>query len=97
MIDKAGSRRIRAEIRHVLLSVWDPIGVQDEPLAQDEYDSYLGDIYELLIRRAPDSELADYLHWVAHERMGFTTEASRAGALRVIAPLKAIPLPAQST
>lgn len=94
MTDKDESRRIRAQIRHVLLNVWDPIGVQDEPLAQDEYDSYLGDIYDLLIRRAPDSELIDYLQWVAHERMGFTSEASTAGALRTIAPLKAISLTA---
>jgi hypothetical protein len=41
--------------------------------------------------------LIDCLHWVAHERMGFTSEASRAGASRTIAALKAIPLPAQST
>ena len=35
MIDKYESRRIRAEIRQVLLTVWDPIGVADEPNAQD--------------------------------------------------------------
>jgi hypothetical protein len=95
MTDKDESTHIHAQIRQVLLNVWDPIGVQDEPLAQDEYDRYLEDIYALLIRRAPDSELTDYLHWVAHERMGFTSEASRAGALRTIASLKAIPVPTQ--
>ena len=42
MIDKATSRRIRAKIRHVLLEVWDPIGIKDEPNAQDEYDAYMG-------------------------------------------------------
>jgi hypothetical protein len=91
------SRRIRAQIRHLLLNIWDPIGVRNEPLAQDEYDRYLGDLCALLIRRASDAELIDYLHWVAHERMGFTSEASRAGASRAIAALKAVPLPAQST
>lgn len=93
MIDEYESREIRARIRDVLLNDWDPIGIRDEPNAQDEYDRYLGDIYELLMRRAPDSEIAHYLHWVAHERMGFTSEASRAAALRTVGPLKAIPLP----
>ena len=37
MIDKYESRRIRGEIRRVLMTVWDPIGVKDEPNAQDEY------------------------------------------------------------
>ena len=91
------SRHIRAQMRHVLLNIWDPIGVRDEPLAQDEYDRYLGDLSALLIRRASDAELNDYLRWVAHERMGFTSDASRAGASRTIAALRAIPLPARST
>jgi hypothetical protein len=31
-IDKEESRRIRNDIRQVLLQVWDPIGIQDEPM-----------------------------------------------------------------
>ena len=42
MIDKDESRRIRAKVRRVLLDVWDPIGVKDEPNPQDEYDCCLG-------------------------------------------------------
>ena len=45
MIDKITSRLIRSQIRRVLLNVWDPIGVKNEPNAQDEYDGYLGEIY----------------------------------------------------
>lgn len=70
-IEKEKSGRIRTEIRRVLLNVWDPIGVIDEPNAQDEYDSYIGKLYEFLIADAPESEFISYLHWVAHERMGF--------------------------
>lgn len=29
------------QIRHVLLTVWDPIGVSDFDLPDDEYDSYI--------------------------------------------------------
>jgi len=69
-IDKYESRRIRVAIRRVLLEVWDPIGIRDEPNAQDEYDSYLGDVFELLTTGAPDDELKAYLNWVSAERMG---------------------------
>jgi hypothetical protein len=48
MIDKHESRRLRAEIRRVLLEIWDPIGVGNEPNAHDEYDFYLGDIMDLV-------------------------------------------------
>src|ERR1700758_3487539 len=70
LIDKAESRRIRVQIRDVLLEVWDPIGVKDEPHAQDEYDGYIGDIYEMLTKGAGDEKIADYLWWVVTERMG---------------------------
>jgi hypothetical protein len=32
MISKQQLRRIQMEIRHVLLNVWDPIGIKDEPM-----------------------------------------------------------------
>jgi hypothetical protein len=47
MIEKYESRRIRRDIRRVLLTVWDPIGVKGAPSAQDEYDGYLGDVFQL--------------------------------------------------
>lgn len=74
---KEESRRIRADIRQVSLDILDPIGIKDEPNAQDEYDGYIGRLNELLIRRAPDSELANYLYEVAHDRMGFDTAQIR--------------------
>ena len=33
------------EIQKILLREWDPIGIQDIPEAQDEYDSYIPFIY----------------------------------------------------
>ena len=70
MMDKGESRRIRAQIRRVLLDVWDPIGIKDVPNAQDEYDSYIGRVYELLMGNSPDRELAEYLFAVVHDLMG---------------------------
>ena len=70
MIEKYESRRIRAQIRHVLLQVWDPIGIKDVPNARGEYDGYIGQIYDLLTGSAPDRELAEYLFWTVHDHMG---------------------------
>lgn len=69
VIDKYESRRILAEIKRVLLEVWDPIGVKDIGEAQDEYDSYVGDVYDLLIGQATDNELQTHLWRIVKERM----------------------------
>jgi len=69
LIDKYESRRIRVDIRRVLMQVWDPIGVKDEPNAQDEYDSYLGNVYELLVGGVSDDRIAEYLRSVVTERI----------------------------
>lgn len=79
-------------MRHVLLDVWDPIGVKDEPNAQDEYDGYIGRLYELLVSRAPNSELVDYLYWAVHDNMGLDA-ATRADMNTTVEALKLIPLP----
>jgi hypothetical protein len=57
-------------IRQVLLRDWDPIGVSELPQAQDEYDSYISQIYGMLIRREPRHNLVDFLWWVETEHMG---------------------------
>src|SRR5688572_6040962 len=57
-------------IRDVLMREWDPIGVADMPEAQDEYDSYIGQIYGLLARREPKYKLVDSLWWAETENMG---------------------------
>jgi hypothetical protein len=70
MIDKSHSRAIRLQIRGILLDIWDPIGIKDEPNAQNEYDGYIGSIYDLLVSKASDDSLIDYLHWAVHDSMG---------------------------
>ena len=72
MIDKYESRRIRVEIRRVLLNEWDPIVIRDEPNAQDEYDCCLGDVFHLLTTGASDEQITDYLWKTATEHMGLT-------------------------
>ncbi len=91
LIDKAESRRIRVQIRHVLLDVWDPIGVKDAPNAQDEYDSYIGRLYELLVSKVPDVELVEHLYWAAHDSMGLSA-AQRSDMVSTVEALKRIPI-----
>ena len=91
IIDKAESRRIRVEMRHVLLEVWDPIGIADEPNAQDEYDGYIGELYDLLVSHADDSRIIDYLYWAAHDHMGLSA-ASRSDMQTTVDALKKIRL-----
>ena len=57
-------------IREVLMREWDPIGVAGIPEAADEYDSYVGELYGLLIRREPVHKMVDFLWWVETEHMG---------------------------
>jgi hypothetical protein len=62
---------IQDSIRQVLYHDWDPIGVAgDAP--EDEYDSYIGEVYEILSGSRSDDELIDYLRRSAAERMGLS-------------------------
>jgi hypothetical protein len=91
MIDKATSRRIRVEIRHVLLDVWDPIGVKDEPNAQDEYDGYVGLIFDSLSGGATDKQLTDRLLYFVNDRMGL--KATPEKMIPTVRALRAIEFP----
>jgi len=84
---KENSRRIRVAIRHVFLEIWDPIGVGNE--SPDEYDMYIGRMFELLMSNAPDSEIKKYLDWCV-ERMGM--DSSRHSDADVIQALRTINL-----
>lgn len=70
-IDKDRALRIKTEIRSILMREWDPIGVKDEPMAADEYDGYIGGIYELLKNSAPAKKISDHLREIEIRRMGF--------------------------
>jgi hypothetical protein len=61
---------IQNQIRDVLNSDWEPIGVAD--VVSDEYDGYIGGIYSLLAKHASDKDISDYLFWVEVEQMGLT-------------------------
>ncbi len=51
------------KIRKILLKDWDPIGIGDCVEAQDEYDSYIPEIYNLVINNKKDKFLS-YMSYV---------------------------------
>ena len=68
-LDKETSREVRSEIRTILMGEWDPIGVKDVPEAADEYDSYIGGVYELLEQGASEERIGAYLRQIEIEQM----------------------------
>jgi hypothetical protein len=71
------ARIYHAAIREVLMREWDPIGVADIPEAADEYDSYIGQVHGLLVRREPPYKLVDFLWWAETEYMGLAGNRRR--------------------
>ncbi len=69
MVEKYRSREIRCQIRRILMDEWDPIGVSDTPEAADEYDLYIGGVYELLERGASEANIYAYLRATEVDRM----------------------------
>jgi hypothetical protein len=91
MTEKDESERIRIAIRQVLMDVWDPIGINDEPGAQNEYDGYLGGVYELLVGAASDEDIEYHLWQIVTERMGLDA-AKKSDMADTVKALRKIPL-----
>lgn len=62
----------------VMHYVWDPIGVAGIPQARDEYDSYLPQVFAMLIERKDEGEIAAYLTGIEDKRMGLTPSPEKA-------------------
>lgn len=58
----------------ILWSDWDPIGVSRlEGAPRDEYQSYLPKVFQLALRAAPATGIAEYLRQATVERIGLST------------------------
>lgn len=80
----------RDQLRHVLNTVWDPIG----ECPPDEYDRYRDDI-EAMVRHGENDETFErYLVWAVTVHMGmgmvFDAAALREGSTRTIAAIRAL-------
>jgi hypothetical protein len=63
-------------VRIALWRDWDPIGVNDTPEAQDEYDSYVGGVCSLLISGADAFKLRQHLAQIETVNMGLSAPCS---------------------
>ncbi len=64
-------------VRDILLHEWDPQGVAWNTLAQDEYDSYVPEVIDLIIHGASVEQIAQRLEWLATEKMGLNPNPER--------------------
>jgi len=62
----------------VMHYVWDPIGIAGIPQARDEYDSYLPQVFSMLLERKAEGEIAAYLSKIEDDRMGLTPSPENA-------------------
>lgn len=57
-------------IHKILINDWDPLGVNLEPGAHGEYDSYIPTIYRMIVQGVSEDTMEDYLDSVAYESLG---------------------------
>ena len=81
---------IQDQIRIVLNTAWDPIGVAD--IVDDGYDMYIGHIYSLLSTKGGEQAIADHLLWIEVNRMGLSS-SPKERLLQVAASLRSLQLP----
>jgi hypothetical protein len=83
------------QIIDILNREWDPIGVMmlDPKWPDDEYQGYAGKLATMLRAKAPDEEFMSYLKWAENENMGLSSPFDVQRGQRVIAALRALPIP----
>ncbi|MDO6766189.1 hypothetical protein [Agarivorans sp. 1_MG-2023] len=65
-------------VDEILFYLWDPIGVCDIPMARDEYQSYLPQVFKLLLNDSKDHEISAYLIKVESGSMGMSANSKKA-------------------
>ena len=74
---------VHRKIDWVLLKEWDPIGVADEPQAQDEYRDYCRAVYDVAVKTGSAQAFAELLIRIEKDRMGFTGTRSGGSLLPI--------------
>ena len=62
--------KLYKRIDEILWEDWDPIGVNDDSNAWDEYQNYVPTAFNLALKDANVFELADYLNQITTEHIG---------------------------
>jgi hypothetical protein len=69
--------QLRSAIHDVLIREWDPLSVGTNPLAQDEYDSYIPGVQRLLAQGCDAYKLTAYLDRLERVSMGLREGSGR--------------------
>ena len=64
-------REIQDKIGRILYEDWDPLGLRDVA-PSDEYDSYVGGVYRLLVSGATCEEVAEHLAKLERGPLGYS-------------------------
>jgi len=83
-------RDVQEQIRVVLNTTWDPLGVGD--MVDDEYDSYIGGVYVLVREGASPEHFCEHLRRVELESLEIAP-TSQEHKMRVLSELKSLNLP----
>ena len=78
---KAENLIVWKQIDEILWNGWDPIGVNAEASARDEYQSYIDDVLEFKINVADKEDVANYLFDIETRRMGLVGNKSHCVAV----------------
>ena len=88
MIGRYETPRLRNEILNVLAEIWDPLGVKNGRYSRNEYDSYIHDIYVLLVKDKTDAQITEHLCRTARNRMEMEPPPSTADTVRALRAIK---------
>lgn len=83
-IGKNLTPRLRNEILSVLADIWDPLDVRAGKYQRSEYESYVEDIYNLLVKDATDAQIEDHLSQTARQRMKMKPPRSTPHTVRAL-------------
>ena len=67
-------KKIYDAIDEILWRDWDPIGINDNEIIRDEYQSYAYLIFRLKMQGADEMKISQYLFELAWENMGMTSD-----------------------
>lgn len=61
--------KVHEIVKYSLLYLWDPAGISEHPEAADEYDSYVGDVVNAILKKNRPELIADLLSNIENELM----------------------------
>ncbi len=74
---RTSEKGLYRRVDEILFYLWDPIGVCDIPMARDEYQSYLPQVFKLLLNDSKDHEISAYLIKVESGSMGLSINSNK--------------------